>query len=214
MEKTYQIGDFACLEVVDVNHIGAFLDWGQEKDLFLPFSEQTSELAVGEYVVVHIYLDKAERPCSTMKINKLFKADSSQYKLGDEVDLIIFAKTDLGYKAIINNSHQGVLFKEEVFEKIYYGQELKGFIKNIRPDGKIDLSLTKTGYKAVGDIETKILDYLKNNNGILNFNEKTDPEEIYSLFGVSKKKYKMAIGALYKKRLIVIEDSCLRLCGL
>lgn len=205
------VGEFAHLKVKAIENVGAFLDWGLPKDLFLPFSEQTRDLRVGHYVVVHMYLDKSDRLCASMRLDRFMDKESGSYKEGDIVDLFIAVKTDMGFKAIINGRHWGVLYANEVFQKLDFGQKLKGYIKKIRPDGKIDLSLQQEGHKGSDDIGEKILQTLKSQNGFLALNEKTSPETIYNLFGVSKKKYKMALGGLYKKRLVTIHDDGIRL---
>lgn len=205
-----KVGDFALLEVVATEKVGAFLDWGQPKDLFLPYAEQTHPVEVGDFVFVYIYLDKSGRISSSMKLEKRVDKNVT-YEAGEQVDLVIVSKTDLGFKAIINGKHIGMLYANEVFKQLRRGEETKGFIKQVRPDGKIDLILQQVGYKAKDDIAEKILELLKEKNGFLPLTEKTLPEEIYKLFGVSKKKYKMALGGLYKKRLITIEDDGIRL---
>ena len=206
-------GEYALLEVVDIQEIGAFLDWGQEKDLFLPYAEQTGRIEIGEKLVVYLYKDKADRFCASMRIQRNKAQFPMPHKPGDKVDLIIADKTDLGYKAVINHRHMGMLYKNEVFTELYYGKQIQGFIKIIREDGKIDLSLQPlvTGHKAADDIGPKILELLEEKGGFLEINDKTPAELIYEIFGVSKKKYKIALGGLYKKRLISIEEKGIRL---
>lgn len=208
------VGEFALLKVVSTERIGVFLDWGLGKDLFLPFAEQIHDLCVGEQIVVHIYLDKSQRISASMRLEKFFHKLNSPdvpFTIGQAVELLISGKTDLGYKAIINGSHLGILFENEVFTSLYYGQKTKGFIKSIRPDGKIDLALQKTGHQAAEDIEPILLKMLNDNDGFLAINDKTEAETIYSLFGVSKKKYKMILGALYKRRIISVHEDGIRL---
>lgn len=206
-------GEYALLEVVAVERIGAFLDWGQEKDLFLPFAEQEGRVEVGEKIVVYIYKDKADRFCASMRIQRNKAQFPLTFAVGDKVDLIIAAKTDLGFKAIINHRHIGMLYKNEVFTDLFYGKEISGYIKMVRDDGKIDLSLQPnvTGHKAAADIGPKILELLELKDGFLEINEKTPADVIYDIFGVSKKKFKIALGGLYKKRLIVIDEDGIRL---
>ncbi|MGZ3774849.1 MAG: CvfB family protein [Bdellovibrio sp.] len=205
------VGDFASLKVKAKESVGAFLDWGLPKDLFLPFSEQTREIRAGHYVVVYVYLDKSDRISASMRLDRHIDKEPGEYVEGQSVDLMIAAKTELGFKAIINNRHWGVLYPNEVFQTLDIGQKVKGFIKKIRDDGKIDLSLSQLGYKAAEDISEKILEVLKAKNGFLSVTDKTSPETIYKLFGVSKKKYKMALGGLYKKRLITILEDGIKL---
>lgn len=202
-----QVGEFAHLTVVAATNVGAFLAWGLDKDLFLPFSEQTHNIRPGDQVVVYLYLDNTDRIASSMRVERFFEKERGNYEVGQGVDLMIYAKTDLGFKAIINGSHSGMLYHNEVFQPLKNGQKLRGFIRNIRSeDGKIDLGLQKTGHQGAEDIGPKILELLQKNNGFLALTEKTPPEKIYELFGVSKKKYKIALGGLYKQRLISIED--------
>ncbi len=208
-----KLGEFALLEVVAVEPIGAFLDWGQPKDLFLPFAEQEGRVEAGEKVIVYTYLDKAERVTASMRLNRNKAKFELKYQAGDAVDLLIAAKTDIGFKAIIDNKHMGLLFKNEVFQELHYGQQIEGYIKALRPDGKVDLSLQSglTGHKAAVGIDEKILELLKAKDGFLPINDKTPSEYIHGLFGVSKKKYKIALGALYKKRLITISEDGIHL---
>lgn len=208
------VGDFVLLKVISTQNIGAFLDWGLGKDLFLPFAEQIHDVRVGDQIIVHIYLDKSNRISASMRLEKfLQKLDVSKnpFHTGESVHLLITGKTDIGYKAIINGSYLGVLFENEVFTSLFYGQKTKGFIKSIRSDGKIDLSLQTSGHRAAENIEPILLKMLEDNNGFLAINEKTEAEAIYQMFGVSKKKYKMILGSLYKKRIISIQDDGIRL---
>ncbi|WP_374030223.1 S1 RNA-binding domain-containing protein [Bdellovibrio bacteriovorus] len=207
-----QVGDFAKLRVKAIERVGAFLDWGLSKDLFLPYSEQTRELRVGQYVIVHVYLDKSDRISASMRLDRFIEKEGAEYKEEEKVQLFIAAKTDLGYKAIINGRHWGVLYNNEVFQDLDYGQKVDGYIKKIRPDGKIDLALQKAGHKAASDdIGPLILNLLQEKGGFLPVNDKTSAETIYDLFGVSKKKYKIALGGLYKQRLITVDDDGIRL---
>lgn len=211
---TAWIGDFATLEVVDLKEIGTFLDLGVSKDLFLPFSEQTRELRRGDFVVVHIYLDKMDRLTASMKVDSFLSKKPATYQTDEAVDLLIYAQTDLGFKAVINNQHCGVLYNSEVFQEIRYGQKIKGYVKKVREDGKIDLILQKSGHLAAqDDIGPKILDEIKRAGGFLAITDKSNAEKIYSLFGVSKKKFKIALGGLYKKRLITIDPDGIRIVG-
>ncbi len=206
-----EVGDFACLEVVSIEKVGAFLNWGLTKDLFLPYREQTRDIRVGDNVVVAVYIDSSGRIAASMRVQKFLSEKKAQYVDGQKVELFISAKTDLGYKAIINNEHIGVLYANEVFQNLNHGQRISGYIKKMRDDGKIDLILQPPGNLGAEDLGQKILDLLKKENGFLKITDKTDPEKIYELFGVSKKKFKMALGGLYKKRLISISDDGVRL---
>jgi hypothetical protein len=211
-EKPFaRLGEFALLKVVSMQAVGAFLDWGLAKDLFLPFAEQTRPLRVGQDVMVYLYLDNTDRIAASMRLERNIKKGPTEYQNGQAVELWIVAKTDLGFKAIVNGEHWGLLYANEVFQPLSYGQKIQGFIKEIRPDGKIDLALQRTGHQAGDDIAPRILELLKEKGGFLEINDKTSAEIIYELFGVSKKKYKIALGGLYKKRLIQIEDDGIRL---
>jgi predicted RNA-binding protein (virulence factor B family) len=208
-EKPYaSVGQFAKLRVVANATAGAFLYWGLQKDLLVPKKEQHARMEKGKSYIVFVFLDeKTNRISASAKLDKFLSQEPPDYTEGEEVDLIIYDITDMGYKAIVNNAHGGMIYKNEVFQKLHTGQELKGYIKKIRDDKKIDLSLQQPGYKKVGNISQTILDKIKDNDGMIAITDKSQPEEIYSLFGVSKKVFKQAIGKLYKKRLITIDDN-------
>ncbi len=197
------VGDFATLKVVAVNRFGAFLDWGLPKDLLVPFSEQKAKMVEGRSYLVYVYLDlQTQRIVASAKLNKFLDNTPPEYKMGEEVDLIISEETELGYKAIINSEHSGILYKNQVFQPISPGQKIKGYVNKIRIDEKIDLLLEKPGYEKVDTIAEKIFFELKANNGFLAISDKSSPEMIQALLGISKKNFKKAIGHLYKKRLI------------
>ncbi|KAF1030607.1 MAG: Conserved virulence factor B [Pseudomonas sp.] len=200
-----QVGEFASLKVVEVNSVGVFLDWGLPKDLLLPYSEEKRQLSAGEYCVVHVYLDKhTKRITATTRLDRYLDKTPPTYKVGQEVDLLVAETTDMGFKAIINNKHWGLIHKNEVFKFLRPGKQEKGFIKEIRSDGKISLSLQPVGEEASSSLNAKILARLRENNGTLAVSDKSDPALISSLFGVSKGNFKKAIGALYKQGQIVI----------
>ncbi len=206
------VGEFALLRCKDASKIGAFLEWGLPKDLFVPFREQRVKMRAGESYLVHVYYDKASgRIVGSSKLDKYLSSSKRFYKNGEEVDLTVWQKSDLGYKCIINDERWGMIFFNEVFQALQRGQQLKGFIKNVRPDGRIDLCLQKPGYEKVTDLTDVILKHLKEQGGFMPITSKTPPQEINAIFGVSKKTYKNAIGALYKKRLITIADDGIRL---
>ncbi len=208
-EKPYaKAGEFAFLKVVDVTQVGAFMDWGLPKDLLVPFSEQKEKrMEKGKYYVVRIYLDeKSKRIAASSKLGKFLDNEAAGYKVGEEVGLLIYAKTEMGYQAVINSSHTGLIYETEVFSSLKIGQKTEGFIKKIRGDGKIDLSLQRPGYGKIEGIAEKILAKLKEEGGFIPVSDKSDPEIIYSKFGVSKKNYKKAVGSLFKKRLLTISD--------
>jgi predicted RNA-binding protein (virulence factor B family) len=206
-------GSFACLEVVEVNAVGAFLDWGLLKQLLVPFREQKMRMEVGRRYPVFVYVDyDTQRLTASAKIEK-FVDESAPEGLteGQEVDLLIYKKTDLGWKAVVNQQYSGVLYENEVFQPISTGDVLKGFVKQIRPDGKIDLMLQKPGFEKVDDFSVRLHEALTAANGFLPFTDKSSADEIYLQFGVSKKTFKKAVGDLYKKRLITLEADGIRL---
>lgn len=208
------VGEFAALRVVSATRIGAFLDWGLPKDLFVPFREQKVEMREGQTYVVRVYFDETSgRLAATARLDRFLDRTPPRYKTGEKVQLLICDQTELGYKAIVNGRHWGVLFHNAVFQPLERGQQLEGFIKQVRSDGKIDLCLHKPGFEKVTDLTDVILDYLKAQGGFMRVSDKSPPETIYRLFGVSKKTYKQAIGALYKKRLITFENDGTKLAG-
>lgn len=201
-----QVGGFAYLEVSWINEFGAFLDWGLMKDLFVPFREQKRDMEVGEKYIVYADLDEESyRIVGSAKIEKFLSKEFPPYAEGDEVDILIWQKSDLGFKAIINDQFSGLLYDNEIFQPIYTGMRLKAFIKQVREDGKIDLILQQGGHQTVLDFSNSLLNYIKDNGGQTSFHDRSDAEEIYSVFGVSKKVFKKAIGDLYKRRLIRLE---------
>ena len=208
------VGQFAKLRVKSNTSSGAFLDWGLQKDLLVPKKEQHAPMEEGRSYVVFVFLDeKTDRITASAKLDKFLSLQPPVYAEGQEVDLIIYDRTDMGYKAVVNNSHGGMIYKNEVFQKLHTGQQLKGYIKKIRQDGKIDLSLQQPGYQKIDAVARSILKTIKEHGGRIAVTDKTPPEEIYSLFGVSKKTFKKAIGALYKKRLISFDTNGIKLSG-
>lgn len=207
-----QINEFAYLQVVAVNQIGAFVDWGLPKNLLVPFREQKLRLKQGEFAWVYIYLDEqTQRIAASAKIEKFFSKDQPPFVLQDKVEVLIYKKTDLGYKVIVNQMFDGMIFANEIFQDLQIGQKHKAYIKKIREDGKIDITLYKTGYNQVVDFSAVLLDAIKNAKGYLALHDKSSAEEIYRAFGVSKKVFKKAVGDLYKKQLIRIESDGLYL---
>ena len=202
-----KVNEFACLKVKAVNKFGAFLDWGILKDLLVPFREQKADMIEGYSYVVFIYLDeKTNRLAASAKLNKFLSSEIPPYQENDEVQILIESKTDIGYKAIIENKFGGLLYENEVFKTLRKGDKLNAFIKKIRDDGKIDLALQKSGYEQIDGISENILKILKGNSGFVAANDKSSPEMIKSLFGISKKSFKKAVGSLYKQRLISFKD--------
>lgn len=206
------VGDIVNLKVVDKNRQGAFLDWGLMKDLFIPLSQQVGRMVVGEAVLVKIYLDdRTGRVAATQKFSHTIGNEDLGFKELDAVQLLIERETDLGYGVIVNNQHEGLLHYNDVFQDIKIGDRLDGFIKTIRPDNKMDVALGKPGYNRVVGEEAKILQMLRNNDGYLPYHDKSDPEEIYGFFGMSKKTFKMTIGSLYKQQKIELTQTGIKL---
>lgn len=197
------VGDIAVLEVKDVMHQGAFLDWGIMKDLFLPLSQQASVLYKGMKVPVLVYLDEMTgRVAATEKFQHHLKGKEILLKENDPVNLLVTRKTDLGFEVIINSMHVGLIHFSDIFHEMKIGDRLKGFIKKLLPDDKIDVMPGERGYKRIESEAEKIMRLLKENNGYLPYHDKSSPDEIYSFFGMSKKSFKMAIGGLYKEKKI------------
>ena len=202
-----QVGQFACLEVSWVNQYGAFLNWGLMKDLFVPFREQKMKMQVGRKYVVHAHLDEESyRIVASAKVERYLSKDKPEYTAGEEVNILIWQKTDLGFKAIIDNKYSGLLYENEIFSSIETGMEMKAFVKQVREDGKVDLILQKPGFEKVDDFAKTLLDYIKEQGGRIHLNDKSPAEDIYDTFGVSKKTFKKGVGDLYKKRLIALHE--------
>ena len=206
------VGEFAWLKVVSVNDIGAFLDWGLPKDLFLPYGEQKYLPEVGKRVMVKVLLhERTNRVIASTRVDSFVKDEAYNLKAGQAVDLLIADKTELGFKAIVENQFWGVLYSNEIYEKINKGQRIKGYIKRIRDDRKIDLTLSQPGYGKISALADQIIEALEEHDGFLMITDKSSPEVINNVFKVSKKAYKQAIGALYKQRRIVLEEKGIRL---
>lgn len=207
-----RVGELAALKVKDLNKVGAFLDWGLSKDLLLPFGEQKKTVRKGDTAVVYIYLEeRSERIAATSKIDKYLNKDQHAYKSGDKVKLIVTDHTDIGYVAIIDGRYTGVIYDNDAYRELSYGEQTDGFIKNIRPDGKINLVLQQPGFGKVDGIAGDVLARLKEEGGYMAVNDKSAPKLIANIFGCSKKAFKMAIGTLYKQRIITIEERGIRL---
>jgi predicted RNA-binding protein (virulence factor B family) len=193
-----QVGQFASLKVVDVNKVGAFLDWGLPKDLFLPFNEQVKPLTIGDYVTVYLYLDNTNRIAASAKLEKHLEP-GDDYTQGQLVELLVVRPTDIGYQVIIDNCAMGLLQHQDIHRPVRPGQRMPGFIKQVRDeDGKIDVMLEKPGYARIDPLAHQVLKYLESRDGFCPLGDKSDPEAIRDLFGVSKKAYKMALGQLMK----------------
>lgn len=207
-----RVGDFAFLTVSWVNEYGAFLDWGLMKDLFCPFREQKMKMEKGKGYIVHVHLDnESHRIVASAKVEHYFDPSFPPYRHGDEVDLLVWQKTDLGFKVIIDNRFPGLVYGNQVFRQIHTGDRLTGYIDMVREDGKVDVMLQPTGWRMTKETADIILDYMESHGGTCPLTDKSPAEDIYQQFQVSKKSYKKAVGDLYKRRLITIEDDCIRL---
>lgn len=205
-------GEFALLKAVEVNTIGAFMDWGLEKHLFVPYREQARKMEEGKWYLVYVYVDKqTARLVASSKTNQFISNEELNLSFNEKVQLIVSRFTELGVEVIINNKHKGLIYKDELFEPLKLGSHHIGYIKKIREDQKIDVSLLPLGYKAIEPTAQKILEQLKANNGYLALGDKSDPELIKSSLNLSKKSFKKAIGSLYKEKLISIEKDGIRL---
>lgn len=199
--------EFALLKVTAVTDVGAFMDWGMEKELMVPFREQRQKLETGRWYVVYMDIDKkTDRLFASNKLDKHLKNEELTVDEGEEVDLLVMQKTDLGYNVIVNNLHKGLVYENEIFKKLNIGDKLKGFVKQIREENKLDISLHPIGYKNFNDPNCELIyKALVENNGNLAVTDKSSTEEIYSQFGISKKAFKKAVGALYRQRKISIQ---------
>ena len=205
-------GDFAYLECSWVNEYGAFLNWGLMKDLFCPFREQKRRMEIGSSYIVYVTIDEESyRIMATAKVEKYLNKEKPTYNAGDEVDIMIWQKTDLGFKVIIDNQYPGLLYQDQIFQYIHTGDRMKGYIGRVRPDGKIDVSLQKTGQQQTADFSETLYQYLLDNDGACDLGDKSEADDIYERFHVSKKVFKRAIGDLYKKRLITVSPMSIRL---
>jgi len=209
------VNEFAFLQVKAVEKVGAFLDWGLDKDLLVPFREQRQRMEKGRWYIVYMYIDeKTDRLVATNKIEQRLDNTALEVSEGDEVELLVMQKTDLGYSAIIENRYKGLIYENEIFRELNIGEQVTGYIKSIRDDNKIDLSLQPQGYKQARDPHTElILRKLMENGGSLPYHDKSPPEEIYEGLGISKKAFKRAVGALYKERKIEISGKGIRFTG-
>ena len=202
-----QVGQFACLEVSWVNQYGAFLNWGLMKDLFVPFREQKMKMQVGRKYVVHAHLDEESyRIVASAKVERYLSKEKPEYAAGEEVNILIWQKTDLGFKAIIDNKYSGLLYENEIFSSLDTGIELYAVVIQVRVDVMVDLILQKPGFEKVDDFAKTLLDYIKEQGGRIHLNDKSPAEDIYDTFGVSKKTFKKGVGDLYKKRLITLYE--------
>lgn len=214
LEPKAMVGDFAYLEVAWVNEYGAFLNWGLMKDLFCPFREQKKRMVLGNSYIVHVHLDEESyRIMASAKVEHYLETlpSPSPYNVGDKVNALIWQKTELGFKAIIDNRYQALIYDSQVFRNLHTGDKVEAYISNIRPDGKIDISLQQSGRQHTEDFAEYLLRYLQYRGGRCRLGDKSSAEEIKEQFQVSKKTYKRAIGDLYKRRLIIITDEGIEL---
>jgi predicted RNA-binding protein (virulence factor B family) len=207
------VGDIAALKVVALTNQGAFLDWGLMKDLFVPVSQQLSSMRLGGKYLVKLYLDKQTgRVAATEKIDNQISNDILTIKEGEKVKLQVYRESDIGYVVIVNQVHQGLVYKNEVFTHLHIGQMIEeGFVKKIREDNKMDIGIGKQGVEKLDDDQVKLIQLLKLHKGFLPYHDKSSPEDIYAFFGISKKAFKMNVGILYKAKKITIEDGGIRL---
>ncbi len=211
-EPAVQVGEFAFLKVVAVSGVGAFLNWGLRKDLLVPFREQRDPMVEGRSYLVYVYMDKSsDRIVASAKIDKYLDQVFPDYEPMQEVDLLVARKTDLGYAVIVNQAHWGLVYDNEVFQLLRIGQKLKGYVKRVREDEKIDVVLQPVGFAKIEGLAGMVLEKLKDYGGVLDLSDKSNPEEIYRVFGCSKKNYKKALGTLLKQGLIEIGESEVRL---
>jgi len=205
--------EFALLEVSSVSGVGAFLDWGLEKELMVPFREQRQKMEEGRWYIVYLDPDeKTDRLYASNRIEKFLQNEAVSLSIGEEVELLVLQKTDLGYSVIVNHAHKGLIFENEVFQELNIGERIKGYVKKIREDNKIDISIQPLGYKNFNDANSELIyNTLIEHKGFLPFTDRSTPEEIYSQFGISKKAFKKSIGALYKQRKIDIQSQGIKL---
>lgn len=207
-----QVGEFVSLKVVQVNKIGAFLDWGLPKDLLVPFNQQHTEMEVGKYYLVRVFLDQiTNRIAASSKLDKFIDIWPADYQQGDKVNLIIGGKTDLGFKAIVNDLHWGLLYDNEIFQHLRVGKKIPGYIKQVREDGRLDLILTRGSKNKVNDFSEKLLAHIADRGGLTPLNDKSAPELIQRTLGVSKKTFKATVGNLLKKGKIAIVKEGIKL---
>lgn len=207
-----QVGEFAFLEVAWVNQFGAFLQWGLLKDLFVPFREQKMKMQKGQSYIVHVHLDpESFRIVASAKVERYLSSEVNDLKPGDKVDVLVWQKTDLGFKAIVNNKYSALIYDNQVFRPLRTGDRLEAYVHLVRPDGKIDITLQPTGQQAALDFSEVLLRYLQQNGGRTVLGDKSPAEDIYEAFGVSKKVFKKAVGDLYKRHLVTLTSEGIEL---
>ena len=207
-----QLHEFALLKVIDMTPVGAFLDWGLVTNLLVPYKEQQKDMVIGKWYLVYLDIDEKNRLFASTQIEKQLQNIHITVKEGDQVDVMIYRQSDLGYNVIVNYEHLGLIFENEIFTDLNIGDKRKGYVKKIRDDNKLDITLQPTGFKNVIDPNSElIIKFLADNNGYLPITDKSAPDEIYELFGISKKAFKRSVGALYKQRKIIIESNGIKL---
>ncbi|MCJ7579985.1 MAG: S1-like domain-containing RNA-binding protein [Candidatus Aminicenantes bacterium] len=200
------LNEFELLQVTAVTNVGAFLDWGMEKELLVPFRERRQKMQEGKWYIVYLTVDReTDRLYASNIIEKYLQNEVLTVEPGEEVALLVYKKTDLGFSVIVNNKHKGLIFRNEIFKELSIGEKINGFVKNIREDNKLDISMQRIGYENFNDFNSELIFHkLGENEGFLPVTDKSSPEEIYKQFGMSKKAFKKSIGALYKQRKITI----------
>ncbi|MEL7219847.1 MAG: S1-like domain-containing RNA-binding protein [Bacteroidota bacterium] len=209
------LNEFALLEVADVSNVGAFLDWGMEKHLLVPFKEQRQKMIVGRWYVVYLALDeKTDRLFASNRIEKWLSNEELTVAQGDEVEIVVYRETEIGFSVIVNHQHRGLIYENEVFEEIRIGDKRKAYVKKIQADNKLDIALQPPGYeKSITPNVEEVYKTLQDNNGFMPVTDKSPPELIYQQFGMSKKSFKKAVGALYKERKITIQSDGIKIVG-
>ena len=207
-----QVGEFVSLKVIQVNKMGAFLDWGLPKDLLVPYNQQHTAMEVGKYYLVRVFLDqRTDRIAASSKLDKFIDIWPAEYQAGEKVNLIIGGKTDLGFKAIVNDLHWGLLYDNEIFQPLRIGKKISGYIKQVREDGRLDLILTRGSKNKVNDFSEKLLAHIADNGGLSPLHDKSSPELIQRTLGVSKKTFKAKVGNLLKKGKIALVKEGIKL---
>lgn len=207
-----ELGQFACLKVKDVTTFGAFLDWGLEKDLLAPKREQSQEMQLGNWYVVYLYIDDlTDRLVASAHITKRLNNENMDLEVGEKVDLIAFASTDLGIKVIVNHEYEGLMFHDDDFKDTDYGDVFTGYVKNIRPDNKLDIAYRPQGYENMDIVAKELLQTIGEHGGFLDLHDKSNPDLIRERLGMSKKLFKKAVGSLYKAKLITLEKDGIKL---
>ena len=207
-----KVGEFAFLKVAEVNQFGAFMEWGLDKDLMVPFKEQNAKMIKGRNYIVYPYIDpRTKRIAASARLEKFLDVEPHEYTAGEQVDLMIWTRSDLGFNAIINSKHTGMLYGNQIFKNVGTGMQMKGYIKLVRPDGKIDLLLEKPGFEKIDELSAYILQVLEVHGGYMDFNDKSPADEIYNVFQMSKKNFKKALGTLYRQKKISIMPEGIKL---